>query len=447
MNFPVFARDIMRPIQQLALLALALLAIAASGPTHSAPLLPAQQQHQAGEAVAPAVLEQVNVGYEALNKGNLDAAQKAFLQASKLDSRSVVPLLGLAEVARLRNQRAEVEKWLKQALVTAPNSPDAQRAWGRYLFATGNPAGAEPALRKAAELDPNSAISYLDLGELYLGGLNQPKNAVAAYQRAVQLKADHAGARNGLATALAEVGETDRAIVEFEASAKLAPGNPLPLMGLARLYSGKKDFPKALETYDRALKEQPDYVLALLARGDIYLHVRREPARAVTDYSRAVKLAPQDAAAQFKLATAYHALRKLDDAARHYRAAIAADGTYALAYNNLAALGAERKQDLDGAVKAAKRAIELAPSVAAFQATLGLVYIARGDLDSAISAYRAAAEMKPPEADHYYRLGLALDQKGRKSEAIAALKQALAVNPEFANAADTRRRLAQLAGG
>lgn len=435
----------MRPRQHVAIVILALLASAATAPTHSAPLLPAQQQ--AAEPIAPVVLEQVNIGYEALNKGNLDAAQKAFLQASKLDSRSVVPLLGLAEVARLRNQRAEIEKWLKQALATAPNSPDAQRAWGRYLFATGNPAGAEAPLRKAAELDPQSAIGYLDLGELYLGGLRQPRNAAAAYQRAVQLKADHAGARNGLATALAELGEADRAIVEFEASAKLAPGNPLPLMGLARLYGAKKNYPKALETYDRALKEQPDYVPALLARGDINLHERQDPARAANDYSRAVKLAPQDATAQFKLATAYHALGKLDDAARHYRAAIAADATYALAYNNLAALGAERKQDLDGAVKAAKRAIELAPNEAAFHSTLGMVYVARGDLELAISALRSAAEMKPPEADRYYRLGLALDQKGRKSEAIAALKQALAINPDFANAADTRRRLSQLAGG
>jgi tetratricopeptide (TPR) repeat protein len=436
----------MGPRQPLAILVLAIIAAAATGPTQSAPLLPAQRQ-EAGEAIAPAAREQLNVGYEALNKRNLDAAQKAFLQASKLDSRSALPLLGLAEVARLRNERAEIEKWLKQALVTAPNSADAQRAWGRYLFATGNPVAAEAALRRAAELAPQSATSYLDLGELYLGGLNQPRNAVSAYQRAVQLKSDHAGARNGLATALAALGETDRAIVEFEASAKLAPGNPLPLMGLATLYVEKKNYPKALETYDRVLKEQPDYVAALLARGDLYLHVRREPDRAIADYGRAVKLAPQDAAANFKLATAYHTLGKLDDAARYYRAAIAADGTYAIAYNNLAALGVERQQDLDGAVKAAKRAIELAPHVAAYHATLGTVYVARGDLDSAIAAFRTATEGKPPQAEHHYRLGLALDQKGRKPEAIAALKQALAINPEFANAADARRRLSQLAGG
>ena len=51
----------------------------------------------------------MKVGNEALARKSLDAAQKAFLQASKLDPNDAQPLLGLAEVARLRNQRAEVE--------------------------------------------------------------------------------------------------------------------------------------------------------------------------------------------------------------------------------------------------------------------------------------------------------------------------------------------------
>ncbi len=409
------------------------------------PLLPLPKE-EAG-ALDPAAQAQMNAGYEALNRKNLGAAQKTFLQASKLDPKSALPLLGLAEVARLRDQRAEVEKWLKQALAVAPQSADAQRAWGRYQFAVGNLANAETALRKAAEIAPEAAISHLDLGDLYMGGLKRPKDAAAAYRRAIELKPDHAGAHNGLGTALAALGRTDEAITELEASAKLAPENPLPLLALGKLYVTKQDFTRALETYGRILKLQPDLVQALLDRGDIYMMARRDPTQAAADYARAAKLAPKDAAAQFKLGAAYHALRKTDDAARQYRAAIAADGKYALAYNNLAALDAARKRDLDEALKAAKRAVELAPNVGPFHDTLGSVHLARGELDPAIAAFRIAADAKPPDADHYYRLGVALEQKGLKSEAIGALKQALAVNPGFANAADARRRLAQLGGG
>ena len=137
------------------------LGIATSQPTHGLPFLPTEHQ-DLGEAMVPAALAQVNIGYEALNKGDLDAAQKAFLQAAKLDSRSVVPLLGLAEVSRLRNQRDEVEKWLKQALAVAPKSADAQRAWGRYLFATGNPSSAEmPCARRRNSILARQSVTSI----------------------------------------------------------------------------------------------------------------------------------------------------------------------------------------------------------------------------------------------------------------------------------------------
>jgi tetratricopeptide (TPR) repeat protein len=431
---------------QLFVVAIVLLGLGVFIRAYAAPTSLLPNPEQGLGALNSAAQAQMNVGNEALTRKSLDAAQKAFLDASKLDPKAAPPLLGLAEVARQRNQRAEVEKWLKQALAVAPQSADVQRAWGRYQLAIGNLPGAETALRKSAELAPRTAISYLDLGDLYMGGLNRPRDAEAAYRRAVELQPDSASAHFGLGTALVALGRTDEAVTALETSVKLAPERPQPLLALGKLYTAKQDHTRALVTYDRLLKLQPGFVPALLDRGDIYLMARRDPAAAVVDYERAAKIVPRSPTVQFKLGSAYQALGKLDDAVWHYRAAIAADNKLALAYNNLAAVDAERKRDLDEALKAAKRAIELAPKVNQFYDTLGSVHLARGELDQAIAAFQIAADSKPPNAEHYYHLGVALEQKGLKSEAIGALKQALSVNPGFANAADARRRLAQLDG-
>jgi tetratricopeptide (TPR) repeat protein len=432
----------MRSKYPIAAFAAALLATTASSPAMGVPveLLPGS-----GSTASPA-RDQLDAGYAALKRDDFEAAREAFIAASKLAPNAAAPLLGLAEVARRQNQPAAVEKWLKQALAVAPESADTHRAWGRYQFARRDFATAEAAMRKAATLDPTSALAQLDLGDLYMTGVVRPADAERAYRQAIKLNPEHAGAHNGLGAALAASGKTGEAVREFETAARLAPGNPLPLQALGRLYAARGDNPRALEAHARALQAQPGFIPALLDRGDIFLVGYRDPTAAADEYRRAVQLAPKSAPAQFKLGSAYHALDRLDDAERHYRAAIEADGTYALAYNNLAALGAQRKRDLDAALKAAKRAVELGPNVAEFHDTLGSVYLARGELDAAIAEFRRAAAAKPPVAAHYYHLGLALAQRSRKGEAIEALTRALSVNPNFADAREARRKIAELRG-
>jgi len=54
-----------------------------------------------------------------------------------------------------------------------------------------------------------------------------------------------------------------------------------------------------------------------------------------------------------------------------YKKVIQIDPKQAIAYNNLAALNLDRKQDLGHAESWAKKAVELSPEVADFHDTLG----------------------------------------------------------------------------
>lgn len=384
-------------------------------------------------------------GHAALKRKDLDGAQAAFDAAAKLDPKAPDPLLGLAEVARLRNNANDVERWLQRALEVAPQSVEAQHGLGRYRLAMGKYADAEAALKKAAALDPGRVVIQLDLGELYLNGLRRPVEAATAYRQAIRLQPNLAGAHYGLGLALASQGKANEAVPEFEQAAKLAPANPAPLHALGRLYASQGDATRALEAFDRALASQRDFVPALLDRGDV-LMTTKEPAKATADFEQAAKLAPKSAVVQFKLGTAYYVQGRLDDAEKAYRAAIEADPKAAPALNNLAALAAERKRNLDSALDWATRALSLGPNVPPFQDTLGNVHLARGELDPAIDAFRKAAASKPPNPVFHYNLGLALAQKGSKAEAIDAFKAALAINPGFAHAADARQRIERLGG-
>lgn len=382
-------------------------------------------------------------GNEAINRKDLDAAQVAFSEAAKLDAKAPGPLLGLAEVARLRHNKAETEKWLQRAVEVAPESADVQQAWGRYQFTQRNFTLAESALKKAAALAPDLASIQFDLGDLYLNWLHRPKEAAAAYREAIRLQPDQGSAHLGLAMALASLGKTSEAAQEFERSATLFPGNPLPLTALGRLYASTGDLDRARAAFDRALAARADFEPALVDRGDVFM-LRKDPERAAADYEKAVKLAPKNAMTQYKLGAAYQMLGKLDAAEKQYRAAIGLDEKLAAAYNNLASLSAERKHNLDAALDWANRAVALQPDMAAFQDTLGSVRLARGEVDPAIAAFRKAAASTPKDANFYYGLGQALAQKGNKREAVEAFRTALSVNPGFAHSAEARKRIEEL---
>lgn len=391
----------------------------------------------------PPLQQTLDNGYRALNQNDLDAAESAFNDAARISPGDPAPILGLAEVAKLRNDRRGVEKWLKRAIVAAPNDAGVRVAWGRYLNATGKFKDSEAAFQKALEFDAKSFAAHVDLGELYMSGLRDPAKAEQQFRAAVQLRPEHAGAHNGLGTALAELKRTPEAALEFEAAAKLDPDNPLPFYSLGKAYLANGDANKALAAYDRALRISPRFTPALLDRGDVHAALN-QPEQALADYHQAVKVAPQQANAHFRLGMFLHARHDLDEAAAAYRAAIEADPRYAPAYNNLAALTVARKGNLDDALGWAKKAVELQPRIAEFADTLGQVYQARGDRNLAIVNFRRASNAKPPRAEHAYHLGLALAEKGDNKEAVAALTQALALNANFDGAQNARDLLKKL---
>lgn len=387
----------------------------------------------------------LRAGHEALNKNELSKAATAFGEAHKLDPKSLSPLFGLAEVARLKKDGKGAESWLRKALSIAPDSAQVHQAWGRYHWSARNLPQAEAAFKRAISLDPRLVAAHVDLGGIYMEVPRKPGEAAQAYRKALTLQPDVADARYGLGLALALQGQAVEAAAELEQAAKLMPGNPLPLQALGRLHVNQGKLNNAVDAFTRALQARSDFLPARIDRGDVY-SVQGNMEKAIADYSEVVKTQPKNAHAQYKLGFAYHGGNKPAEAEQAYRAAIAADPKYAPAYNNLAWLLVQRRQKLDDALRFAKKAVALAPEAAQFQDTLGTVYLARGEPDQAITPLQKAAASKPPQAEFYFRLGVAHDKKGNRKEAVDAYKKALAIDGNFPQSENARKRLEHLSG-
>ncbi len=114
-----------------------------------------------------------------------------------------------------------------------------------------------------------------------------------------------------------------------------------------------------------ALKAQlgrnPEDVEALLSIGYLYVE-KRDYAKARGYYLRAAKLAPKNPEARTHLGTVAYFLGNVDEALDHYRQVLALNPDYPVVWFEMGAVLRYGKSDLQGAVDAWERFLELDPT-------------------------------------------------------------------------------------
>lgn len=121
--------------------------------------------------------------------------------------------------------------------------------------------------KKSIELFP-TAEAYTFLGWTYsfMGMLDE---AIAECKKAIEIGPDFGNPYNDIGAYLIEKGELDEAIpwLQKAMDAKRYESRMFPHYNLGRIWEMKGKYTKAVECYQQALKENPDYNLAQAAIG------------------------------------------------------------------------------------------------------------------------------------------------------------------------------------
>ncbi len=367
---------------------------------------PKKEMVSSSSAATSALYDQ---GLAALEKKQFDVAERLFKDAARSDPTSPLPLLGLAEIARINKEDAEAEKLVRKALALAPDSPDSQLAIGRLFYVKKNYLGAESSFLKAIALAPAMLAPLLDLAELNMNALNKPDKAAALFRQAISLKPDHAGAYFGLGNAYFALKNYSEAILSLNKASSLAAANPMPKIILSQVYAAVGDNKAAI----LALKE-------------------------------AARLAPKMPDIPLKLGMLYQQAQQWSEAYAAYEATLKLSDQSALAYNNLAWMAADRKERLDEALRWANKAIQLAPNEAGFKDTLAWVKRARGDANGALAVLLPLMKAPDASAEVFYHFAQIKADAGQKSEAMKAYRRVLQIDPNFSQANDVKARIRQL---
>jgi tetratricopeptide (TPR) repeat protein len=196
---------------------------------------------------------------------------------------------------------------------------------------------------------------------------------------------------------------------------------------------------RAINLFQRALKIDPDFVLA---RYDLAVTYRGmgEVDKAIAEYEKALKINPRFPEALSNLGGQYFRKGNVKQAAAHFRKAIEVYPNFIQALSNLGAALNKLGQSKQ-ALPHLKKALGLDPEFAVAYFNLGNAHFAVGNMDEAETAFNKAVEKGVDFLSLHWKLHEIHLKKGRRSQAIDELKLILQLDPQHP---DAQKKLKEL---
>ncbi len=174
----------------------------------------------------------------------------------------------------------------------------------------------------AEKIDADDARLQAGLGHTYFLKKSY-KEAEKHYLKALKLDKGNPEYQNNLAAMYLETERWDEAIALFEKAADnlLFPRPELAWTGFGYAWFKKGDSMKAIDAFIKAIEINANYPQAYVRRGEV-LHALGQPAKAVTDYRKALSLYPDYLLAHYNLAVSSMDMKQRDTAVKHFRRVI-----------------------------------------------------------------------------------------------------------------------------
>ncbi len=297
-------------------------------------------------------------------------------------------------------------------------------------------------IKARRETKKNLAVAYINRGNSY-GRKSEFSQAMADYDKAIELNPKAADAYSGRAAIFSDRGEYDRAITDFDKAIALRPKYASIYSGRAAAYAARGDYDSAIADYDKALKLDSKSVRTHYGRGLAFAG-KGDDDSAIAAYKMAIGLDPKRAIGSNELGAAYIRKGDLDSAIAAFDKAINVNAGNAEAYGNRG-LAYLKRGDHEHSIADLDKAISLDPKNPSTYYHRGFAYDNKGDHGRAIADYDSAISLDPKYGLAYYNRGEAYGKKGQVDRALADLRQAIANMPSTdSEAGKARNRIAEI---
>jgi tetratricopeptide (TPR) repeat protein len=267
---------------------------------------------------------------------------------------------------------------------------------------------AETLFRATIARNDDCLMAHNNLGIL-LGGMGRSDEALAHYQKALELDPHRVDAHYNLGSLLESMGRTNEALVYYQKALEIDPNHAKGHNNLGVLLRGMGRPDEALAHYLRASAIDPNFGDVHYNLGNLFEDMGRTD-EAFAHYQKALEIGTNQAETHYNLGFLLAKMGRADEAMAHYQKAFELNPTHFDAHNNL-----------------------------------GILLAGMGRTDDAISHFRRAVEINPQAIRALKNLAFALVEKGQLTEAAPILQDALALARSAGDEAQTKM-IAQILG-
>jgi eukaryotic-like serine/threonine-protein kinase len=249
-----------------------------------------------------------------------------FDQALKADPKFALAYTGVADASLLMNSMKKDSLWTQKALAAAQQAqelndklPEVHATLGSVYRATGKYSESVAELRRALSLAPNSDEFYRRLGNVYSDSGNNAQ-ALDAYQKAVKLNPYYWANYNALGKGYHRQADYPNALQAFQQVAVLEPDLDIGYENVGNMYLQEGKYQESIPYLQKALQIRPTFS-TYSNLGTCYFFLKQYP-YAVEMFEKAVALNPNDTVMVVNLGDAYRGSGQQDKANTTYQQAL-----------------------------------------------------------------------------------------------------------------------------
>jgi len=360
---------------------------------------------------------QNSVSSSSPNGNVLDQAIGEYEKIVSLEPKDVEDRMVLGQLYTVKHEPQKAEEQFKTAQAIEPDSEDVILNLARLYGESGDMEHAAKIIENVPEADRTSKMEFA-LGAAY-DQLKRPKDAIAAYQRALDIEPGDVRTEGALAQALLNDDQLDAAMKQYRQVSDADPDDTSALIHIGEIQRRQGKYEDALATIKKVVNKEPDNLEAGYNEG-LLLDVLGRFDEAVAVYSHMVDLTSHANGAYRddeknnrdifleRLGAVYHEQNKVDQAVAAYQKMIDMGGDSALrGYQGEVDTYRDAKQ-FDKAVDVSRKAVETNPKNSDLKLMLAGELADAGKVDDALAM--AKGQLKNDNSDGDRKIWLDLAQ-------------------------------------